>query len=109
MSQAVKDPSKDFFTGLIRIHILHHLSGRPWYGQELKEELEEHGYAVSYGTLYPILARLHAAGLVTREERNVGGRIRKYYTATKAGEKILKEARIRVRELVDEILDDTKE
>jgi DNA-binding PadR family transcriptional regulator len=43
------------------------------------EELQEHGYEMSPGTLYPILHNLEAEGLLEKEERLFEGKIRKYY------------------------------
>jgi len=60
---------REFFSGFVKIHILYHTGDRPFYGQELKEELEEHGYSISYGTLYPLLHKLCAGGYLTREDR----------------------------------------
>lgn len=96
---------KNFFLCFIRIHVLYHTGKRPFYGQELKEELEEHGYRISYGTLYPLLHSLCADGYVTREDRNVNGKIRKYYSLTGKGESVLAEAREKIRELVDEVME----
>lgn len=95
---------KDFFFGFIKIHILYHTGSRPFYGQELKEELEEHGYSLSYGTLYPLLHRLCDDGLLSREDRTVGGKIRKYYTITGRGRDLLAEARVKMKELTDEVM-----
>ena len=69
------DIINDLFAGFIKIHILCHTGERAFFGQELKEELEEHGYKISYGTLYPLLAKLQAEGLLDREDKNVGGKI----------------------------------
>lgn len=96
---------KDFFLGFVKIHILYHSGARPYYGQELKEELEEHGYQLSYGTLYPLLHKLCADGCLVREDRNVDGRIRKYYALTERGAAVLAEARKKMKELVDEVLE----
>jgi len=96
---------RDFFLGFIKIHILYHTGKRPFYGQELKEELEEHGYSISYGTLYPLLHRLCADGYLRLEERNVEGKIRKYYALTASGTELLGEAKKKMRELFDEVMD----
>ena len=53
------------------------------------------------------LHALEAAGYVTKEDRNVEGKVRKYYTITRAGEMALAAARARIRELVDEVLGST--
>ena len=59
---------REIYAGFIRIHILYHTAKRPFYGQELKEELEEHGYRLSYGTLYPLLANLESEGYLERKD-----------------------------------------
>ncbi len=97
---------KDFYLGFIRIHILHHAAREPVYGQEFQEELERHGYHVSFGTLYPIFHKLEEQGLLCSEQKNVGGKIRKYYTATEVGKSVLSEARAKITELFREVLEE---
>lgn len=94
---------RKLFLGFIHIHILHHALDHPIYGVWMLEELKEHGYNISTGTLYPILHSMEADGLLIREEKNVDGKIRKYYTATEKGQKILTEARAKAYELFKEI------
>jgi PadR family transcriptional regulator PadR len=96
---------RDFFLGFIKIHILHHAAHAPIYSVAIIAELRRHGYDLSPGTLYPLLHSLEAAGYLAREERIVGGKVRKYYTLTDAGHRALDEARPRIRELVDEVLE----
>ena len=91
------------FAGFIRIHILHHCARRPWYGQELMDELSEHGYKLSFGTLYPVLHDLEKSGWLIREERLVGGRWRKYYRTSDQGQEALATARHQVKELSEEL------
>jgi DNA-binding PadR family transcriptional regulator len=69
------------------------------------EELRRHGYALGPGTLYPLLHGMEAAGYLAREDRVVGGKVRKYYAATDAGQAALAEAQAKIRELVDEVLE----
>ena len=95
----------DFFLGFIRIHVLHHAAEHPVYGLSLIEELRRHGYALSPGTLYPILHGLAEAGYLRLEKRVVGGRVRKYYTSTARGRRALTAARTQINELVGEVLD----
>lgn len=107
MSPVVPDEAqvlREFLTGFIKLHILHHAAEGPVYGLELIEELGRHGYQVSPGTLYPTLHALEAAALLRREEQVVGGRIRKYYRATPAGRRLLAQVRPRIRELVEEVV-----
>jgi len=56
------------------------------------KELREHGYLISSGTLYPILHSMESDGLLKREDKNIGGEIRKYYSITKKGNMVLIEA-----------------
>ena len=98
--------TRDFFLGFIKVHILHHASEESIYGLAMIEELHRHGYVLSPGTLYPVLHGLEAAGYLTRKDRNVEGKVRKYYTITEAGSVALSEARAMIRELVDEVLED---
>ncbi|SDI97980.1 PadR family transcriptional regulator [Natribacillus halophilus] len=96
---------RKLFLGFIQIHILHHAKEHPIYGVWMVEELKEHGYNISAGTLYPILHTMESDGLLTKENRNVGGKIRKYYSITDQGEKVLVEARNKAYELFKEIKD----
>ncbi|MBH0154788.1 helix-turn-helix transcriptional regulator [Fictibacillus sp. 5RED26] len=94
---------RKLFLGFIQIHILHHALEHPIYGVWMLEELREHGYNISTGTLYPILHSMEADGLLTKENKNVEGKIRKYYTATEKGQIVLTEARTKAYELFKEI------
>lgn len=96
---------RKLFLGFIHIHILHHAKEQPVFGVWMVEELREHGYNISSGTLYPILHSLEADGLLQREDRNVEGKIRKYYTTTEKGNAVLNEARKKAYELFKEIKD----
>lgn len=89
----------------MRLHILHHASVAPVYGAWMLGELERHGYALSYGTLYPALHKMERDGLLAREERTEGGRVRKYYTATEAGVEELERAKRMISELHREVVE----
>ena len=97
---------RELLLGFIKIHILHHASQQPVYGLWMMEELARHGYSVSPGTLYPTLHSLERAGYLTSEKRVVGGRQRRYYVITSAGEAALAEARDKLAELVSEVLEE---
>src|SRR3990172_7377935 len=97
---------REFFLGFIKVHILHH-AAREWvYGLQLIEELSRHGYHLSPGTLYPLLHGLERSGYLIREDRLVGGKIRKYYRATPLGKQALSQVRAKIEELVAEVLRD---
>ncbi|SDK49367.1 PadR family transcriptional regulator [Sediminibacillus albus] len=94
---------RKLFLGFIQIHILHHAQEQPVYGVWMLQELKEHGYQISAGTLYPILHNMEKDGLLAKENRKVKGKIRKYYTATDKGKNVLTEARSKAYELFREI------
>jgi PadR family transcriptional regulator, regulatory protein PadR len=96
---------RDFFLGFVKVHVLHHAAQEPVYGLALLDELRRHGYELGPGTLYPLLHGLEAAGYLTREDRVVGGKVRKYYAITDAGRLALAEARVKIAELVEEVLE----
>ena len=96
---------RKFLLGFMQIHILHHAKEEPIYGTWMMEELHHHGYDISPGTLYPLLHSMEKSGLLLMEERNVEGKIRKYYTSTPLGESVLEEARKKAYELFKEIKD----
>lgn len=95
---------RDFFLGFIKVHILHHAAEEPIYGVWIIEELAHHGYALSPGTLYPILHALENEGLLKTREKLVGGKVRKYYRTTSKGIKIFNDAKRKIKELVEEVL-----
>ena len=97
---------REFFLGFIKVHILYHASKEPIFGVEIAEELKRHGYYLGPGTLYPTLHRLEVEGYLERSSKVVGGKVRKYYTITKPGLAVLQEARRKIRELVDEVLEE---
>ena len=89
----------------MRVHVLHHAAKEPVYGLGMIEELRRHGYELSPGTMYPLLQRMHAAGYLDRKERTEGGRVRKYYTITSSGRRLLAEARNKIGQLVEEVVE----
>ncbi len=98
------EESLDLFSGFIKLHVLHHAAEQPIYGLLLIEELAEHGYHVSPGTLYPLLHSLETAAVLKSYNETVGGKIRRYYTITPTGRRQLKKVKQQLMELVGEIL-----
>lgn len=99
----MQDILRKFFLGFIQIHILHLARKEPIYGVRLIDELHEHGYDMSPGTLYPLLHSMESTGLLEMEEIIVEGKIRKYYKTTELGIAVLEEARKKVQEFINEI------
>ncbi len=97
---------RHFFGGFIRLHILYHAEKQAICGVEMIEELKHHGYDLSPGTLYPILHSLEEAGYIACEEQVVSGKRRKNYRITKRGQKLLADAKSKLRELFSEVVED---
>jgi PadR family transcriptional regulator PadR len=73
--------------GCLELAILASLWGGRLYGLEILRHLADRSdLIVSEGTVYPLLSRLKALGLVTSEwVESDGGHPRKYYSLTAAG------------------------
>ncbi len=83
-----------------KVHILCHAAAGPVVGQWMLRELRSHGYEVSPGTLYPLLARLERNGwLRCVVDPNGGSRARKSYYLTRQGRRVLDVLRRQTEEL----------
>jgi DNA-binding PadR family transcriptional regulator len=91
------------YSGLIRLHILHHAAKEPLYGIWIAEELARHGYKLSAGTLYPILHGLERKSYLRSHQERDGKLARRVYQITPLGRKALRTARQRVEELFGEM------
>jgi PadR family transcriptional regulator PadR len=96
---------RDLYSGLIRLHVLHHAVEGPIFGLGMIEELARHGYRISPGSLYPLLKSLEKKGyLQSKEERN-GKSLRRVYQATRLGRRALAASKSKVRELFHELVE----
>jgi DNA-binding PadR family transcriptional regulator len=59
------------------------------YGYSLKRVLQDKGLVVDEGTLYPMMRRLEAQGLLASEWRIEEGRPRRYYRLSDSGRTVL--------------------
>jgi len=60
------------------------------YGYQITQmvkEITKGELQITEGALYPLLHRLEEQGIVETELENIGNRVRKYYSLTKAGKK----------------------
>jgi PadR family transcriptional regulator PadR len=72
--------------GVVEYCVLGQLAREPMYGWQLSETLVSHNIIASIGTLYPILSRLRARGLVSSfDTQSDSGPVRKYYRLTDEG------------------------
>jgi DNA-binding PadR family transcriptional regulator len=95
---------REFLRGAVRLHILHHGSRGEIHGAWLSEELVEHGYRISPGTLYPTLHRMEAEGLLISRQIVTDGKSLRVYKTTSAGRRALRESKKALKELADELL-----
>ena len=97
---------RDLYSGLIRLHVLHHAAEEPIFGLGMIEELARHGYRISPGSLYPLLHGLETKGYLRASEVRNGKSLRKVYRATALGRKALAASRHKVRELFQELIEE---
>jgi DNA-binding PadR family transcriptional regulator len=96
---------RDLYSGLIRLHVLHHAAREPIFGLGMVEELARHGYRISPGTLYPLLHGLEKKGYLRAADERNGKSRRKVYHATRLGRNALRAATSKVRELFRELME----
>jgi len=98
---------REILRPLWKVHILYHAQEGPIVAHWMLEELREHGYRVSPGTLYPLLARMKALGWLKTGSKQ-GSSSKKegnLYSITPAGRRALKEVRAKLGELIREVRD----
>ena len=74
--------------GVIVLAVLSQL-GNEQYGYSLLKALSDQGLAVDQGTLYPLLRRLEAQGLLQSVWKIEEARPRRYYVISAEGKKVL--------------------
>ena len=85
---------KGYISGSSRLLVLKLLQEKPLYGYEMIKTLKERSndtFEMKEGTLYPILHKLESNGLIKSKNQEVFGRVRKVYSITTRGIKILEE------------------
>ena len=101
----MKDVEREILLSFWKIHILHHAEKEPVVGQWIIRELRRHGYEVSPGTLYPMLARMcDRDWLKCKVDPQGGLRARKEYSLTMKGSEVLRLLRTNVEELYRELI-----
>jgi DNA-binding PadR family transcriptional regulator len=102
---ARKDVEREILLSFWKVHILHHAEETPVVGQWVMRELRGHGFEVSPGTLYPLLARMRDRGWLRAKVEPGGGlRARKEYSLTREGRAVLALLRRQVEELHREVV-----
>jgi PadR family transcriptional regulator PadR len=91
--------------GALELAVLTALSGERLYGYDIVRTLRGHdGLMIGDGTVYPILSRLKADGLVRATiEDSPDGPPRKYYELTRNGKAVLEEMNAAWESLVSSV------
>ena len=86
---------KSLVTRSTSMLLLKLLQNEDMYGYQMIEELahrSDHTFSLKAGTLYPLLHDLQKDGMIeVYEKTSDTGRLRKYYSLTKSGQKMLGE------------------
>lgn len=85
---------KSLVSGSMTMLLLRLLSEKDMYGYEMIDALRQRSqnvFELKAGTLYPQLHSLESKRLLVSYEKEVGGKVRKYYGITKEGRKLLSE------------------
>ena len=93
--------SKNLVSGSMTMLLLKLLSEQDMYGYEMISVLRERSenvFELKAGTLYPLLHSLEEKNLLESYEQEALGKVRKYYSITKAGRKLLQEKETEWRE-----------
>ena len=94
--------------GVLELCVLSMLHKRDWYGYEISDFLSQH-IDIADGTVYPLLRKLKADGLLTTYlQEESGGPPRKYYKLTQLGLEHYLEARaeyLRFAHTVEKVLE----
>ena len=83
---------KTLVSGSMAMLLLKLLSEKDMYGYEMIDTLRRRSqnvFELKAGTLYPLLHSLEEKNLLTSYEEEVLGKVRKYYSITKDGKKML--------------------
>ncbi|MEM6687108.1 MAG: PadR family transcriptional regulator [Bacteroidota bacterium] len=97
--------SKELTKGILLPIILKLLSkGDKMYGYEISQKVREKTAGkidISEGALYPILHKLEHQGVLTTEKVFIGKRVRKYYSVTNSGKKVIEEKTAEINDFIE--------
>lgn len=90
-SNRMPDPKRDLFRGSLDVMVLSILADGRAYGYSIQKQLKHFtGQTLPAGSLYPLLHRLEADGLVCAAWDRSGTRPRKWYGLTPEGKRQLR-------------------
>lgn len=99
---------KSLISGSVTMLLLRLLDERDMYGYEMIATLRERSqnvFELKAGSLYPLLHGLEDKNVVTSYEKEVMGKVRKYYSLTKEGNKVLEHKKKEWKEYAKAVTD----
>ena len=93
-----------FWQGILKVFVLHQAAQGPIYGGKLKKQLQEWGYDISPGSLYPLLHAFEKGHLFRSRVKIFKGRARKYYEITDKGRDVLAEVQQELKAIMARML-----
>ncbi len=94
--------------GLLDVCVLKAIKNEDSYGYKIIKDMKPF-VEISESTLYPILRRLEASGMLTVHSAEHNGRLRKYYRITEMGLKRIEEFKEEWKEIMSIYMFVTKE
>lgn len=85
--------------GLLDVCVLAAIKNEDSYGYKIIKDMKPY-IELSESTLYTILKRLETTGMLTVRTVEHGGRLRKYYHITEAGQKRIDEFKVEWKEIL---------
>jgi DNA-binding PadR family transcriptional regulator len=112
-SMTIPGLDREILLAFWKAHILHHAEREGVVGQWMILELRRHGYEISPGTLYPMLARMVRRGWLSVTHQDDMKHGPRTYGITEDGRAVLEVLREQITELYREVVlgeeDDLKE
>ena len=93
-----------FWQGILKVFVLHQAAQGPIYGGKLKKQLQDWGYDISPGSLYPLLHSFEKGHLFRSRVKIFKGRTRKYYEITDQGRAVLAEVQQELNVIMTRLL-----
>lgn len=98
---------KSLISGSMTMLLLKLLEEKDMYGYEMIETLRNRSnnvFELKAGTMYPLLHSLEDKRMLTVSEKEVNGKLRKYYGITKEGRKFLQSKKAEWQEYSNAVL-----
>ncbi len=99
-----REREREILLSFWKVPILHHAAHGPVFGLWTARELRRHGYEISPGTLYPLLARLEERGWLVSSTVGSGRRARREYVIAEKRRTVLVHLREKITEMYREVV-----